>query len=262
VILDEIVAAKKKRLKDAMSRISIEGLKQRIKEKKLQAPGTFFNVIKKAEGLSIIAEVKKASPSKGVLKENFDPVGIAKQYFKSGVEAVSVLTEQDFFSGCDDYLVKIRQAVPLPVLRKDFIIELWQVYQSAYLGADAILLIASLLDTALLKKFLTVAGILGMQTLVEVHDKRDVEKALESGASIIGVNNRNLKTFEVDIKTTERLLNFIPNDRAVVSESGIKTAYDFDYLANLGIDAVLIGEAFMRSDSINETIESLRSVKV
>jgi len=262
VILDEIVAAKKKRLKDAMSRISIEGLKQRIKEKSPENYYDFFNAVKKSKDLSIIAEVKKASPSKGIIKENFEPVEIAKQYCKGGVEAVSVLTEQDFFFGCDDYLFKIRQAVPLPVLRKDFIIDIWQVYQSAYLGADAILLIASLLDTALLKKFLTVAGILGMKALVEVHDKRDVERALESGASIIGINNRNLKTFEVDIKTTERLLNLIPNDRAVVSESGIKTAYDFDYLANLGIDAVLIGEAFMRSDSINETIVSLRSVKV
>jgi indole-3-glycerol phosphate synthase len=258
MILNEILAARKSRLKGEMTRISIEGWKQRMKGRVVQNPRRFFNAIKRKDELSIIAEVKKASPSKGILCESFNPVNIARQYCESNVQAISVLTEQDYFYGSNDYLLRIRQAFPVPVLRKDFIIDLWQIYESAYLGADAVLLIAALLDGADLKKFQAVAGILGIQCLVEVHDRNDLEKALESGASIIGINNRDLKTFNVDIKTTERLLNFIPHDRAVVSESGIKTAQDYQYLKSLGVDAVLIGEAFMKAGNITQKITELR----
>ena len=161
--------------------------------------------------------------------------------------------------GDDENLVKIRQKCPLPLLRKDFIIDLWQIYQSRSLGADAILLIASILTDEELRKFQVVAQILGLQCLVEVHDIEELERALESGAKIIGINNRNLKTFEVNLKTTEKLISHIPKDRLVVSESGVSGKEDFEYLKSLGVDAVLIGESFMRSSSISEKVAVLRA---
>lgn len=262
MILDKIVEQKKIQLKEEMGKISIEGWKQRIKRPGMHSTQDFFNALKKNDDISIIAEVKKASPSKGVIKEDFDPLLIAKEYSESDVQAISVLTEKNFFLGDDDYLVRIRQAYPTPILRKDFIIDLWQVYQSRCLGADAILLIVSILSDEELKKFQAVAGILGMQCLVEVHNKEELDRALESGAKIIGINNRELKTFEVDIRTTEKLMNYIPNDRAVVSESGIKDYNDIKYLKDLGVDAVLIGETFMRAPSIKEKINELRGKTV
>lgn len=262
MILDKIVEQKKIQLKEEMGKISIEGWKQRIKRPGMHSTQDFFNALKKNDDISIIAEVKKASPSKGVIKEDFDPLLIAKEYSESDVQAISVLTEKNFFLGDDDYLVRIRQAYPTPILRKDFIIDLWQVYQSRCLGADAILLIVSILSDEELKKFQAVAGILGMQCLVEVHNKEELDRALESGAKIIGINNRDLKTFEVDIRTTEKLMNYIPNDRAVVSESGIKDYNDIKYLKDLGVDAVLIGETFMRAPSIKEKINELRGKTV
>ncbi|MFZ5987171.1 MAG: indole-3-glycerol phosphate synthase TrpC [Bacillota bacterium] len=262
MILDKIVEERKKQLRDEMSRISIEGWKQRIKRPGMHKTQDFYSAIKRDENISIIAEVKKASPSKGIIKENFDPLAIAKEYSESNVQAISVLTEKNFFLGDDEYLIRVRQSSSLPVLRKDFIIDIWQVYQSRCLGADAILLIVSLLSDEDLKKFQIVAGILGMQCLVEVHDKGELERALESGAKIIGINNRDLKTFDVDLKTTEKLMNYIPHDRAVVSESGIKSPDDMKYLKELGVDAVLIGETFMRAPSIRGKIDELRAVKI
>jgi len=258
MILDEIIQQKRLQLGEEMKQTSIEGWKQRLKRQGLHAVQDFYKAIKREGELSIIAEVKKASPSRGIIKGEFDPLEIAREYCAAKVQAISVLTEKNFFLGNDDYLVKIRQAFPLPILRKDFIIDLWQVYQSRYIGADAILLIASVLPVETLRKLRIVADILGMQCLVEVHTREDVEKALESGAKIIGINNRNLKNFEVDLKTTERLMNYIPYDRAVVSESGIKTAEDVKYLKDLGVDAVLIGETFMKAASIRSKIDELR----
>jgi indole-3-glycerol phosphate synthase len=259
MILDKIVEAKKIQLEEEKRQISIEGLKQRIKRPGLHATQNFFNAIKRKDEISIIAEVKKASPSKGIIKEDFDPLIIAKEYNSANVQAISVLTEKKFFLGDNNYLVRIRQALPIPILRKDFIIDIWQVYQSRCLGADAILLIASILNDDELNKFQVVAGILGMQCLVEVHNREELERVLDSGASIIGINNRDLKSFDVDIKNTEKLMNYIPHDKAVVSESGIKTAEDIKYLRGLGVDAVLIGETFMRAESITEKINSLRA---
>jgi len=262
MILDKIVEQKKIQLKEEMSKMSIEGWKQRIKRPGMHSTQSFFNALKKNDDISIIAEVKKASPSKGIIKEDFDPLMIAKEYSESNIQAMSVLTEKNFFLGDDDYLVRIRQNYPTPILRKDFIIDLWQVYQSRCLGADAILLITSLLSDEELKKYQVVSGILGMQCLVEVHNKEELDRALESGAQIIGINNRDLNTFNVDIKTTEKLMNYIPNDRAVVSESGIKDHDDIKYLKDLGVDAVLIGETFMRAPSIKEKINELRGKPV
>ena len=208
--------------------------------------------------MSIIAEVKKASPSRGIIKEDFDAAGILAEYGKSDIQAVSVLTEKSFFMGSDEYLVKDRQSLPLPILRKDFIIDIRQIYQSRCLGADAILLIVSILPGDILKKFMIIAGILGLHCLVEVHDEEELERALAAGARIIGINNRDLKTFNVDLTTTERLINKIPTDRVVVSESGISSVDDIRRLKTLGVDAVLMGEAFMKAPSISEKVLELR----
>lgn len=258
MILDNIVEKKRERLKTEMQVVTTEGWKQKLKGPGLHKPLDFGQALKREGSLSIIAEVKKASPSAGIIREDFDPVNIAREYIRSEVQAISVLTEKDFFMGDDDFLVKVRQTAPIPVLRKDFIIDLWQVYQARCLGADAILLIVALLDDELLNKMLIVANITGMQCLVEVHDERELERALEAGAKIIGINNRNLKTFEVDLSTTERLINSISRDRIVVSESGIKTIEDMKYLKSVGVDAVLIGESFMKAASVSEKIMELR----
>ncbi len=259
MILDKIVEQKRLQLNEEMKAMSLEGWKQRLKRPGLHSTRDFFNTLKTGKDISIIAEVKKASPSKGIIKEDFDPLEIAREYSSSNVQAMSVLTEKSFFMGSDDYLVKIRQASTLPLLRKDFIIDLWQVYQSRCLGADAILLIAAILTDEELNKYQIVANILGMQCLVEVHNKSELDRALDTGAKIIGINNRDLKTFNVDIKTTESLMNYIPHDKAVVSESGIRTPEDMRFLRELGVDAVLIGETFMRAESIKSKIDELRA---
>jgi indole-3-glycerol phosphate synthase len=258
MILDKIVEQKKVQLESEMRNMSIEGWKQRMKRPGLHRPQSFYEAVKGTAGLSIIAEVKKASPSRGVIRESFQPLEIAREYAECNVQAISVLTEKAYFQGDDDYLVRIRQAVPVPILRKDFIIDLWQVYQSRCLGADAVLLIVSLLSDEELRKFQIVAGILGMDCLVEVHDRAELERALETGAKIIGINNRNLNTFAVDIRNTEKLMNYIPHDRAIVSESGIRTPEDMKYLTELGVDAVLIGETLMRAESIKGKLNELR----
>lgn len=260
MILDKIVEHKKIQLQNDMKHITIEGWKQKVKGPGMHKPLDFYGAIKRSGEMSIIAEVKKASPSKGLIRADFDPADIGRQYCKANVQAISVLTEKHFFLGDDENLVKVRQVAPVPILRKDFIIDLWQVYQSRCMGADAILLIASILTGDMLNKMMIVANILGMQCLVEVHNEAELDSVLEAGAKIIGINNRDLKTFETDLAVTERLINRIPHDRAVVSESGIKTAEDIRYLKNLGVDAVLIGETLMRSDSIQGKIDELRAV--
>lgn len=260
MILERIVEQKRLQLAEEMNKVSVEGLKNKIKGPGIHKPLDFFKAIKRTEDISIIAEVKRASPSKGIFREDFDAAGILAAYGKTDIQAVSVLTEKNFFLGADEYLVKARQMLPVPVLRKDFIIDIWQIYQSRCLGADAILLIASILPGDLLKKFMIIAGIIGLHCLVEVHDEAELERALEAGAKIIGINNRDLKTFKVDLAVTGRLINRIPTDRAVVSESGISTALDIKHLRALGVDAVLMGEAFMNAPSIAEKVLELRAV--
>lgn len=257
MILDDIIKKKKLQLDEEMKLIPLDGLKELLKKPDILPPLDFSGALK-SSGLSIIAEVKKASPSKGMIREDFHPLEIAREYYAAGVQAISVLTEKNFFMGSDEHLAEIKKAIPLPVLRKDFIIDLWQAYQSRCLGADAILLIVSILTDDELKSFQDAARALGMQCLVEVHDEAELERALESGAIIIGINNRDLKTFEVDLRTTGKLMKHMPAGRIVVSESGIKTAADMRYLKNLGVDAVLIGETFLRSGSIQEKIRELR----
>ena len=257
MILDKIIKQKKIQLKEEMSQISINEWKTKLEEFGSNITRDFYKSIKRKD-ISIIAEIKKASPSKGIISNNFDPINIANEYSNEDIQAISVLTEKNFFQGNDEYLKKIMEITPLPLLRKDFIIELWQVYQSKFLGADAILLIVSILTDVELEKFQKIANTLGMECLVEVKNKEEIKRAIDCGANIIGINNRDLNTFNVDIKNTENLIKFIPKNIAIVSESGIKTSSDLKYLKEVGADAVLIGETLMRADSIKNKIKDLR----
>jgi len=207
--------------------------------------------------LSFICEVKKASPSKGVIAVDFPYIDIAREYEEAGVAAISVLTEPDFFLGSDLHLMEISKAVNLPLLRKDFIIDPYQIYEAKTIGASAVLLICALLDTKTLAEYMEIADSLGLSAITETHDENEVKSALDAKARIIGVNNRDLKTFEVDIETSVKLRKLVPDDVLFVSESGIKTREDILRLS--GVDAVLIGETLMRSRDKKSDIEKLRA---
>ena len=262
MILDRIVAHKQKQVEMQKQIQSISGFKQQIIDGKVPPISNFYQALKGSKKMTVIGEVKKASPSKGVLCHHFEPVKIAYEYYKSGIEAISVLTESEFFMGSDAYLVAVRENVPVPILRKDFIIDSFQIYQARVLGASAILLIAAILTDEQLVKFQIIANILGMDCLVETHDEREVERALKAEAKIIGINNRDLKTFETDIDTTARLMKHLPKEVLVVSESGIKTHQQMQYLEQLGVNAVLIGETLVRQqDNIEQNVKELRNGK-
>ena len=209
------------------------------------------------KGMSIIAEAKKASPSKGLICSDFDPVKIARNYKEGGAQAMSVLTDENFFQGALEFIPLVRQAVDLPVLRKDFILHEIQIRQSRAYGADAILLIAAILDPVQIKDYLAIAAGLGMDVLVEVHVEQEVETALDAGSSLIGINNRNLKNFTVDLSTTLRLKKEIPSEIPVVSESGIRTNDDIVQLADYGVAAVLVGETLMREPDQTQALKKL-----
>ncbi len=209
-----------------------------------------FELALKGNGLSIIAEVKKASPSKGIIDPDFNPKKTALNYEKYGVDAISVLTEKKFFLGIDENIRLVKEKASMPILRKDFIIDKYQIYQSIALGADAILLIAAVLNDNL-KSYYELATSLGLHCLVEVHNKAEIDLSLDSGCKIIGINNRDLFDFHVDIHTTEKLMAYIPKSKLIVSESGISSIKDIKYLRSIGASAVLIGESFMRKpDSV------------
>jgi indole-3-glycerol phosphate synthase len=208
----------------------------------------------------IIAEVKKASPSKGIIREDFDPLFIAQEYARAGVDAISVLTEPHFFQGDIEYLTGIRRYVPTPLLRKDFIVDKYQVLEAAVYGADFILLIATALSKDKLKELLNFSRHLGMEALVEIHDKTDLKKAIFAGSDIIGVNHRNLETLEMDMNLTEKLMPLIPNGKIIVAESGINDKKTIEDLSKIGVDAFLIGEHFMRQENIYEEVKKLKDV--
>jgi indole-3-glycerol phosphate synthase len=218
-------------------------------DEKIGSPRGFIRMLNTAPGVAIIAEAKKASPSKGVIEPNFDPALIATRYEQGGAHAMSVLTDVDFFQGHLDYLVLVRKNVGLPVLRKDFIIDPLQIEEAHAFGADAILLIAAILESSQLRDFQQQAWELGMDVLIEVHDEQEVESALAAGSRLIGINNRNLKDFTVDLNTTFRLQREIPEDIPLVSESGISTVDDIRKLLYREVTAALIGESLMRSGS-------------
>jgi len=239
-ILSKIVASTEKRL---------------LKAKESDFP---FERALKEKGISFICEVKKASPSKGVIAEDFPYLQIAKEYETAGASAISVLTEPEFFKGKNEYLQSIAKEIKIPVLRKDFVIDEFQIYEAKFLGASAVLLICAILEKEKLKSYIELAHSIGLSTLVETHDETEVENALNAGAKIIGINNRNLKTFSVDLQTTKRLCGLIQGDIIKVSESGIKTPQDMQFLKECGVDAVLIGESFMLAPDKKEYMEKLK----
>ncbi len=205
----------------------------------------------------VIAEIKKASPSKGVIREDFDVVGIAESYERGGAACLSVLTDRDFFQGHDDYLIAAREACALPVIRKDFVIDAYQVAESRALGADCVLLIVAALDDAALLRLYADALGLGMDVLVEVHDRAELERALALEPELVGINNRNLRTFETRLETTLDLLDAIPETSLVVTESGIHTRDDVERMRSAGVNAFLVGEAFMRQPDPGAALQSL-----
>jgi indole-3-glycerol phosphate synthase len=206
----------------------------------------------------IIAEVKKASPSKGVIREDFDPVVIAQAYEKGGADSLSVLTEPHFFQGDKEYLGMIRRYVSIPLLRKDFIIDKYQLVEALVYGADYVLLIAKALSRKELKELYEYALHLGLEVLVEIHDKTDLIKAMFAGANIVGINHRNLETFEMDMRLTEKLIPLIPNNKIIVAESGINDHETVVEIAKMGADAFLVGEHFMRQDDITAAIKAVK----
>lgn len=206
---------------------------------------------------AIIAEIKKASPSRGILREDFNPASIAQSYERGGATCLSVLTDADFFKGAEAYLSQARAACALPVLRKDFIIDPYQVYEARVIGADCILLIVAALGDAMLVELLQLASNLGMDVLVEVHDQPELVRALRTSAPLIGINNRDLRSFETSIDTTLDLLQLIPADRLVVTESGIHTVEDVTLLRSRGVNAFLVGEAFMKAREPGEKLAEL-----
>jgi indole-3-glycerol phosphate synthase len=254
-ILDKIVADKKEGVKLAKRQAPLAVLKERIAQQK---PLDFVGALQ-GNGLKLIAEVKKASPSKGVLCSEFKPVEIAQTYEHNGAAAISVLTEEKYFQGSLKHLVAIREKVNIPLLRKDFIFDEYQIYESAAYGADAILLIAAILEKEALEEFLKLAKGLKLDCLVEVHNEEELTKALLTGAEIIGINNRDLNTFQVDTNTTRRLRMLIPSENIVVSESGINNKDDIKKMKECKVNAVLVGEALVTSKDIPAKIKELMS---
>lgn len=256
MILNKIISQKKKDLEKEKADIPLDVLLSHINgNEQIQ---DFRSSITSKKGLSIIGEVKKASPSKGVIRKAFKPVEIAGMFIENEVEAISVLTEEHYFQGNSQYLIQIREITDIPILRKDFIIDDYQIFQSKVLGADAILLIVAVLDAKKLQQFQNIAKDIGLQCLVEVHDEEELEIALAVGSDIIGINNRNLGTFETTLETTAKLFGKIPKEKTVISESGIHTRADMKYLEEIGVDGVLIGESLMRAESIGSKIQELR----
>jgi len=249
MILDDIVADKIPEVEKCKRELPLEELRKQLQE---QSPPLDFGSALKGDRIKLIAEVKKASPSKGVIREDFNPVAIALTYASNGAAAISVLTDEKYFMGSLDYLRNIGKALdkPVPILRKDFILDEYQVYEARAAGADAILLIVAILEPEKLSALLELSHRLGMKCLVETHNEYECEVAVNSGAGVIGINNRDLKTFTVDLKTTGRLRELIPADRIVVSESGIRSRNDIERLKSWNVDAVLIGESLMASKDI------------
>jgi indole-3-glycerol phosphate synthase len=240
-ILDRIVARKKEEVAELLRHGSVRT------PEPVEPPRGFLRALLDFPGLAVIAEAKKASPSKGVICADFDPVAIAKSYQEGGAQALSVLTDVDFFQGDLGYIAAVRQAVSLPVLRKDFIIHEAQIRQAREVGADAILLIVAILDKHQLRDYQEMAGELGLDVLVEVHDEREAEQALNAGTRLLGVNNRDLRDFSVDLQTTIRVKREVGDEVPVISESGIRDHDDIRCLAKCGVKGVLVGESLMRA---------------
>lgn len=257
MILDKLAESSRRRVEERKRTRSLEALRREAEARNSQT-GFPFETALGRQGLSFICEVKKASPSKGVIAKEFPYLQIASEYEAAGADAVSCLTEPEYFLGSDRYLEEIAGKISLPVLRKDFTVDPYMIYEAKILGASAVLLICAILDREEVREGIRIADSLGLSALVEAHDEAEVEKALDAGARIVGVNNRDLRTFQVDLDNSRRLRAMVPPDILFVSESGIRTPEDIRRLRENGTDAVLIGETFMRSPDKKKMICELR----
>lgn len=253
MILDDIVEYKKGELKNTRELIPLAELQHKLKV--MQSPLDFYSIAIADSSPKIISEIKKASPSKGIICENFDPIKIAISYEVNGASAISILTDEKFFQGSLDYLSQIRTVVNIPLLRKDFTIDPYQIYEARAHGADIVLLIAAILEKDRIKEYLEIVDSLNMNAIVEIHNHEELDKVIDTGCKIIGINNRNLKTFEVDLSTTVELIKYVPEDILVISESGISDLDDIRMLRKLGVNTFLIGESFMKSDDPGGTLQ-------
>ncbi len=254
MILDRIVASKRREVASLREMRPLSLLEEALHD--LPPPRDFRGAISRGP-CSIIAEVKRRSPSRGRIREGFDPLAIAALYQENGAAAISVLTDEEFFEGKGEYLAGIREIVDLPLLRKDFVIDPYQVYETRVLGGDAVLLIASLLEEGLLRGYIGLAAELGLSALVEIHTQEELGIALAAGAEIIGINNRDLRTFTTDLGTTLELAPLVPGDKVTVSESGINIREDIERLMGAGVRSFLVGEALMRAEDIGEKLREL-----
>lgn len=264
-ILDKIVATKKIEVANCLKKASLANQREQAEANNLDAllkPRGFIQSIERkvsAGNAGVITEIKKASPSKGILRENFHPADIAKSYENHGAACLSVLTDVDYFQGCNDFLQQARAACSIPVLRKDFTIDPYQVYEARAIGADAILLIVACLELNQMKELEACAHELGLDVLVEVHNAAELEQALELKTPLLGINNRNLKTFEVTLQTTLSLLSMVPNNKTLVTESGILSRADVQLMREHQVNAFLVGEAFMRAADPGAALSELFS---
>ncbi|MEK3881444.1 indole-3-glycerol phosphate synthase TrpC [Paenibacillus sp. PL2-23] len=259
MFLDKIVATKRAEVEALASRFHLSQYEAMIEE--LPATKGFeaaLSADRRHRGMGLIAEVKKASPSKGLIRPDFEPVELASAYEAAGADCISVLTDRDYFQGSNEYLMRVRESVKAPLLRKDFTIDYRQIYEARMIGADAILLIAAILTKAQMSEFHDLAKSIGLDVLVEVHDAAELETVLSMDkATLIGINNRDLRSFATDLKTTEKLIGMMPKQVTVISESGIAGREDMAYLQSIGAHGVLIGEHFMRQEHVGHAIQDL-----
>ena len=263
-ILEEIAAHTKERIELQKKALPLSEIIKSAEQicKSGEVSSFTFEAALRGDDIAFICEVKRASPSKGIISEDFPYLDIAMEYEAAGASAISVLTEPRYFKGSNAYLREIADAVSIPLIRKDFTVDSYMIYEAKLLGASAVLLICAILDKDTLAEYISIANSLGLSALVEAHTEAEVEMALSAGARIVGVNNRNLKTFEVDIKLSERLRKMVPSDIIFVSESGIRCGEDIKALRENGVDAVLVGETLMRSSDKKAALDALRGRKL
>lgn len=258
-ILQKIVDHKLLEIENSKSKTPLAEVRRAAAD--ARPPRNFLAALQTPNEIGLIAEVKKASPSKGVIREDFDPVAIAQAYESAGASCVSVLTDEHFFQGHRDFLVAVGDAIQLPTLRKDFIIDPWQVYDARTAGADAVLLIAECLDAESLRELHSLINELGMTALVELYDKQNIEKVLDCDPALVGVNNRDLNTFEVNLEHSIEIRRSLPDQLTFVSESGISSNAEVSRLLQANVDAILVGESLMRSDDIGAAVKQLMGTR-
>ena len=256
MIVAQIIEEKQKSIDKAKAIFPQKELAQECSQQ-IALRRSFKHAITKKNGINIIGEIKKASPSRGIIRKDFNVEEIAQAYQLNGISAISVLTEEKFFLGSLDYINTVKQVCTLPVLRKDFIVDEYQLYESCCYGADAVLLIADILSAEQIVEFKDIAASLKMDSLVEAHSEEDLDKAIKSGADIIGINNRDLHTFKLNLKTAENLMHLIPKVKTIVIESGIKSNADLLFLKSLGASAALLGEVFMEAEDISAKVKEV-----